>query len=135
MYRTFLADDCVMQSNNHPPIEGKAAILQSLSSYWTTFNSLTHDLLNIYGNDSSFALEALNNYKSNDEKVVTVGAVAITDRNSSRISNFYQTLHGYNSLIRIDRSLTLHQIVSKSQHHPYTSSYDFTKSSTRPREN
>lgn len=83
VYGTFLADDCVMQSNNNPPIEGKAAILQSLSSYWTTFKHLTHDLLNIYGNDTSFVLEALNHYKRNDGKVVIVRAVAITDRNEA----------------------------------------------------
>ena len=64
VYGTFLADDCVMRSNNNPPVEGKAAILQGLSYYWSTFNSLTHDLLNIYGTDSSFVLEALNHYSS-----------------------------------------------------------------------
>lgn len=60
VYGTFLTDNCVMRSNNDLPLEGKAAILQSLSDYWTTFASLTHDLLNIYGSDSSFVLEALN---------------------------------------------------------------------------
>ena len=83
VYGTFLANDCVMQSNNNPPVEGKAAILQGLSYYWSTFDSLTHDLLNIYGTDSSFVLEALNHYKRNDGKVVTVPAVAITDRNKA----------------------------------------------------
>jgi ketosteroid isomerase-like protein len=83
VYGTFLADDCVMQSNNNTLVQGKAAILQGLSYYWTTFDSLTHDLLNIYGTDSSFVLEALNHYKRNDGKVVTVPAVAITDRNET----------------------------------------------------
>lgn len=83
MYGTFLADDCVMRSNNNPSIQGKANILQSLSDYWTTFDSITHDLLNIYGIDSSFVLEALNHYKRNDGKIVTVPAVAITDRNEA----------------------------------------------------
>lgn len=83
VYGTFLADDCVMQSNNNPPIRGKAAILQGLSDYWTTFDRLTHDLLNIYGIDSSFVLEALNHYERHDGKVVTVPAVAITDRNEA----------------------------------------------------
>ncbi|MFN6526709.1 nuclear transport factor 2 family protein [Nostoc sp. ChiSLP03a] len=83
VYGTFLADDCVMQSNNNPPIQGKAAILQSLSEYWITFDTLTHDLLNIYGTESSFVLEALNHYKRNDQKVITVRAVAITDRHET----------------------------------------------------
>ncbi|WP_193199655.1 nuclear transport factor 2 family protein [Nostoc sp. MG11] len=82
-YGTFLADDCLMQTNNHPPVVSKAAILRGLSEYWTSFDSLTHDLLNIYGTDSSFVLEALNHYKCNDGKLVTVKAVAITDRNQT----------------------------------------------------
>lgn len=83
VYGTFLANDCVMQFNNNSPVQGQAAILQDLSNYWTTFDNLTHDLLNIYGNDSSFALEALNHYKRKDGKLVTVPAVAFTDRNST----------------------------------------------------
>ncbi|MCP6761914.1 MAG: nuclear transport factor 2 family protein [Fischerella sp. CENA71] len=83
VYGSFLADDCVMQSNNNSPVRGKSAILQGLSDYWTTFDSLEHDLLNIYGSDSSFVLEALNHYKRNDGKVVTIPAVAITDRNQA----------------------------------------------------
>lgn len=83
VYGTFLTDDCVMRSNNDPPVEGKTAILQGLSDYWKTFDSLTHDLLNIYGSDSSFVLEALNHYRRNEGKLVTVPAVAITDRNEA----------------------------------------------------
>jgi hypothetical protein len=80
-YGKFLAQDCSVQSNNNPPMEGKEAVMQGLSSYWTTFASLEHDLLNIYGSDLSFVLEALNHYKRNDGKVVTIRAVAFTDRN------------------------------------------------------
>jgi hypothetical protein len=81
MYGTFLSDDCVLQSNNNPPAQSKAIIIQFLSDYWTTFDSLEHDLLNIYGSDSSFVLEAFNHYKRNDGKAVTLKAVAFTDRN------------------------------------------------------
>jgi hypothetical protein len=70
-----------MQSNNNPIVEGKTAIAQFLSDYWQTFASLEHDLVNIYGSDSAFVLEALNHYKRNDGKPVTVRAVAFTDRN------------------------------------------------------
>lgn len=82
-YSAFLAENCVMQSNNNSLIEGKAAIVQFLSDYWKTFISLEHDLLNIYGNDSAFVLEALNHYKRNDEKPVILRAVAFTDRDES----------------------------------------------------
>ena len=80
-YSKFLAEDCSVQSNNNPPMEGKTVVIQGLGEYWQTFASLEHDLLNIYGNDSSFVLEALNHYKGNDGKAVTIRAVAFTDRN------------------------------------------------------
>lgn len=81
-YGKFLAQDCSAQSNNAPPMEGKEVVIQGLAAYWTTFASLEHDLLNIYGSDSSFVLEALNHYKRNDGQEVTIRAVAFTDRNT-----------------------------------------------------
>lgn len=86
VYGTFLASDCVMQFNNNASVEGKAAIIQFLSDYWTSFNSLEHDLLNIYGTDSSFVLEALNHYKRNDGQAVTIKAVAFSDRNQNGLA-------------------------------------------------
>lgn len=85
-YSTFLADDCVMQFNNNAPVQNKAVIVQFLSDYWTTFNNIEHDLLNIYGTDSSFVLEALNHYRRNDDKAVTLRAVAFTDRNEEGLA-------------------------------------------------
>ncbi|MGL5833321.1 MAG: nuclear transport factor 2 family protein [Waterburya sp.] len=82
-YSRFLAEDCVMQSNNNPPVRGKAEIAKFLTEYWQTFASLEHDLLNIYGSELNFVLEALNHYKRHDEKAVTTRAVAFTDRNES----------------------------------------------------
>jgi ketosteroid isomerase-like protein len=80
-YSKFLAPDCSVQSNNNPPMEGKQVVVQGLAAYWETFASLEHDLLNIYGTDLSFVLEALNHYKRNDGQPVTIRAVAFTDRN------------------------------------------------------
>lgn len=82
-YSAFLSDDCTMQSNNNPPVQGKATILKYLFQYWATFGSLTHDLVNVYGSDSNFVLEALNHYTRLDGKAVTVPAVAFTDRNAA----------------------------------------------------
>lgn len=80
-YGKFLASDCSVQSNNNPPMKGKEVVMQGLAEYWTAFASLEHDLLNIYGSDSFFVLEALNHYQRNDGKTVTIRAVAFTDRN------------------------------------------------------
>lgn len=85
-YSTFLADDCVMQFNNNAPVQGKAVIVQFLSDYWMTFDSIEHDLLNIYGTDSAFVLEALNHYKRNDGHGVTLRAVAFTDYNEKGLA-------------------------------------------------
>lgn len=82
-YGAFLSDDCVMQFNNSPTTQGKTVILKYLSQYWSTFGSLTHDLLNIYGSDSNFVLEALNHYQRQDGKTVILRAVAFTDRNAA----------------------------------------------------
>jgi len=42
-------------------------------------------LLNIYGSDSFFVLEALNHDERNDGKTVTIQAVAFTARNEARL--------------------------------------------------
>ncbi|MDF5724436.1 MAG: hypothetical protein PUP91_29045 [Rhizonema sp. PD37] len=81
VYGKFLAQDCSVLSNNNPPMEGKQVVMLGLAAYWKTFASLEHDLLNIYGRDSSFVLEALNHYKRTDGQLVTIRAVAFTDRN------------------------------------------------------
>ncbi len=80
-YSKFLAQDCSVQSNNNPPMASKQVVMKGLAAYWKTFATLEHDLLNIYGSDSSFVLEALNHYKRNDGQPVTIRAVAFTDRN------------------------------------------------------
>lgn len=86
-YSKFLAQDCSVQSNNNPPMEGKQVVMQGLAAYWETFASLEHDLLNIYGCDSSFVLEALNYYKRTDGQLVAIRAVAFTDRNKEGLVN------------------------------------------------
>ncbi|MFE4105830.1 nuclear transport factor 2 family protein [Almyronema epifaneia] len=82
-YSRFLAESCEMISNNNPPVQGKEAIAQFLTDYWQSFASLEHDLLNIYGSDSAFVLEAFNHYTRHDGKSVTLRAVAFTDRNEA----------------------------------------------------
>lgn len=80
-YAEFLSEDCVLIMNNSEPLEGKESLLEGLSQYWKFFSGLEHNLLNIYGTDSSFMLEALNHYTRLDGDAVTLRAVALTDRN------------------------------------------------------
>ena len=85
-YGTFLADNCEMQINGNPWIRGKITILETLNAQWMSFDSVTQDLLNIYGDDSSFALEAVNHYRRNDGRMVSIPTVTITDRNEAGLA-------------------------------------------------
>jgi ketosteroid isomerase-like protein len=78
-YGKFLADNITVQFNNDEPMQGKQAVLQGLGYYWQSFDSVEHDLTNIYGTDHTYVLEALNHYVRKDEKKTTVKAVAFTD--------------------------------------------------------
>ena len=59
-YGEFLADSVVLQQNDDDPVSGKETVLAGLGAYWQSFGALEHDLLNIYGSDDAFVLEALN---------------------------------------------------------------------------
>lgn len=82
-YGSFLSDACVLIMNNAAPVVGKDAVVAGLSYYWQLFGALEHELLNIYGTDKSFMLEALNHYQRLDGTSVTLRAVALTDRDES----------------------------------------------------
>ena len=78
-YSTYLSSDIMLQINNQPAISGKSEVVNYLEQYWKTFESVEHDLLTIYGKDEAFLLEAMNDYRRNDGKMVQVRAVAFTD--------------------------------------------------------
>lgn len=80
-YAGFLAEDVELIMNNAEPTNGRDAVREGLAGYWQTFGELEHELLNIYGGDDRFVLEALNHYVTQDDRRVTLRAVAFTDRN------------------------------------------------------
>lgn len=82
-YGQFLAPDCEFQFGNQPPVVGRDAILAGLKEFWKGYNGEEHVLLNILGDDSCFALEALNVFHRHDGQDVTIPAVAITRRNEA----------------------------------------------------
>ena len=61
-YGTYLADNVEMYFNNLPFGQGKATILGGLRQYWESFKTVEHDLVNIYGSNQHYVLEALNHY-------------------------------------------------------------------------
>ena len=80
-YANYLSDDCSMRINNDLPVSGKDHIIKHLTSLWTLYKEDTHDLLNIYGTDSSFSSEIINHFILEDGKEILINAVACVDRN------------------------------------------------------
>lgn len=39
-YSTFIADNCIMQSNNNPSIDDKEQILKHISAFWKTYKKV-----------------------------------------------------------------------------------------------
>lgn len=78
-YGSLLSDTVSVQFNNDEPMKGKQTVVKGLEQYWQTFKSIEHDLTNIYGDDQTWVLEALNHYVRNDDQKVTIKAVAFTD--------------------------------------------------------
>ncbi len=85
-YARFLSDDVELVMNNADPVAGREAVSAGLADYWQSFGSIEHDLLNIYGTDQHFVLEALNHYVTADGRAVTLRAVAFTDRNGDGLA-------------------------------------------------
>lgn len=81
-YSQFLAPDVSISFGNAPAVQGKDAVVEMLGGYWQDFQSIEHDLLNIYGNDHSYVLEAFNHYVRHDGRKTTIRAVAFTDKNT-----------------------------------------------------
>ena len=86
-FATFLADDVRVQFNNDEPMAGKEIAVQGLGGFWASIRdlgySLTHEPVNIYGDDHHYVLEALNHYDRDSSPRVTIHAVAFTDRDAS----------------------------------------------------
>jgi len=101
-YGAYLSDNCRMQINNDQPTESKESILKDLASFWKSFEKVNHDLLNIYGNDYSFVLEALNHFIKNNGKYITIRAVAFTDRNNEGLVSSVRLYADLSSLFSND---------------------------------
>ena len=80
-YAQRLATDVELVMNNNDPIVGRDAVAAGLGAYWQSFGALEHELINLYGTDHAFVLEALNHYTTHDGRQVSLRAVAFTDRN------------------------------------------------------
>ena len=86
-FAAFLADDVRVQFNNDEPMTGKETAVQGLGGFWASIQgmgyALTHEPLNIYGDDDHYVLEALNHYDREGGRRLTIRAVAFTDRDEA----------------------------------------------------
>ena len=80
-YSSYLSDECTLVINNNLPVNEKDQIIKHLTSLWTSFKGNAHDLLNIYGSDSSFSSEITNHFTLHDGNEITINAVGYLDRN------------------------------------------------------
>jgi hypothetical protein len=79
-YLSYLSDDCTLQINNDPSVE-KIRLQNFLLHFGLHLRGNGHDLLNIYGTDSSFSSEIVNHFALHDGNEITVNAVGYLDRN------------------------------------------------------
>lgn len=79
-YLSHLHPDCSVQINNSLPVYSKLAIGRAYTSYLQTFAALSVDVLNIYGADKNFAVEAMLNYVRNDGASEVIQCAYMIDR-------------------------------------------------------
>lgn len=81
-YLSHLAEDCVVQSNSRVPYYGRDSLREPLKRYFEVY-SVTHELLNIFGNDRRFGAEMLTHYASRRGKeTIIVPTASFYDRDS-----------------------------------------------------
>jgi hypothetical protein len=60
-YLSYLAKDCVVQTNSRVPYYGRDGLSEALERYFDAY-SVTHELLNIFGQGGQFGAEMLTHY-------------------------------------------------------------------------
>lgn len=78
-YLAFLHDDCALQVNNAMPIYSKRAIQSAYAAYLTTFQTLTYEFMNVFGDDRQSVCEVLYTYGCNDGSTEVVQSTYLVD--------------------------------------------------------
>jgi len=86
-YRTFLAEDCVLQFGNNPLVQCNNEIIGGLKHFWEAINGLDHSFINILGQDHHIAAEALIDYTRKDKQVVQLPCVTLIERNQAGLAS------------------------------------------------
>jgi hypothetical protein len=79
-FLAYLAEDCVVQSNSRMPYYGRDSLKEPLKRYFEAY-TVTHELLNIFGDDRRFGTEMLTHYASRrGEETIIVPTATFYDR-------------------------------------------------------
>lgn len=85
-YRRFLSEDCKLQFGNNPIVLCNNEIIGGLQHFWDSIEGLNHHFLNVLGNDSHFAAEALIDYTRKDQRVVQIPCTTVIRRNAEGLA-------------------------------------------------
>ncbi|MDX2002291.1 MAG: nuclear transport factor 2 family protein [Chitinophagales bacterium] len=86
LYRSFLAEDCELQFGNGPIVKCNNEIIGGIKHFWDTINGLDHSFINVLGNDTFIAAEAMIDYTRKDSQVVTIPCVTLIERNTEGLA-------------------------------------------------
>lgn len=79
-YLSFLAVDCVVQSNSRVPYYGHDGLREALERYFDAFK-VVHEPINIYGRDDQFGTEMLTHFKPKGaSEPILIPSVSFYDR-------------------------------------------------------
>lgn len=80
-------DDAVIRFGNNPPVQGKAAIRETIGGFWSMLNGMQHTVKNRWDVDDTTILEADVKYDLKDGRTVEVPCASILERSGEQISN------------------------------------------------
>jgi hypothetical protein len=86
-FLSFLAVDCVVQTNSRVPYYGHDGLRRTLRRYFRAFEVL-HEPINIYGGDNQFGTEMLTHFRPRGGgEAIVIPTVSFYDRSKNGLLN------------------------------------------------
>ncbi len=82
-FGSFFSEKCELVFGNNPALGSRELIVEVIRDFFSGLKGLDHSFINILGSDDYFAAETVIDYTRLDDKVVTVPAVTIIERDDS----------------------------------------------------
>jgi uncharacterized protein (TIGR02246 family) len=87
-FAEFFAEDGVLRFGNAEPLQGRSAIQEAISRFFTTIKSLEHRIVNEWIHGDTTIIEAKVTYHRHDSKSVTIPAVTIYQQRDNMITDY-----------------------------------------------